>query len=132
MFDYSKELEANIKRGEHISNDLARHKAQEEYDKSASGVFERLQLWIEKEKSQLEADEQLQVVYYNRAGKPIYLNQINYYNPQMIILRGEDPEGNSHRLIMNMNLVELDLIRLKMKGENKKQIKLGFAIENIK
>lgn len=112
-----------------LANEMGQNIAKERKSQSASGFFERLEHWIRSEENQLEPDEQLLVLYYNRAGESIHVHEIGYQNPQLIILLGQDNQGNQRRILAHMEAVELELMRVKVERKAQEKRKIGFFIE---
>jgi hypothetical protein len=112
-----------------LAIEMGKNIAKERRSQSASGFFERLEHWIRSEENQLEPDEQLLVVYYNRAGESIHVREIFYHNPQLIILLGQDNQGHQRRLLVHMEAVELEIMRVKVESEAQEKRKIGFFIE---
>jgi hypothetical protein len=131
--DYSRSIERAIEvlqwQLHDFANVIARQIAEAEESKSASGFFKSLMLELRSEASLVKDDEQLVVLYYNRAGQPIHVYEIQYHNPQMIILWGHDTQGNNYRIPVHMASVELNLMRVKIKRENQEERRIGFSIE---
>lgn len=129
MSDLLSAIEENERREQRRVYEVAQQKAEDEESKSASGFFKRLMLWIQKEETQIKDDEALLVLYYNRTGQRLYVSNIHYHNPHMIILFGQDSDGNEHRILVHMESVELDLMRVKVKDKEQDHRKIGFSIE---
>ena len=119
----------DFSRANRIASEFAQNLADERESKSASGFFKRLEHWIRREESQLKYNEQLLVVYYNRAGQSIYVHEIGYHNPQLIILFGQDNQGNQRRFLVHMEAVELEVMRVKVESEAQEKRAIGFFIE---
>lgn len=129
----SKQLQSDpIRRQKEIEGvvqKFAREKAEYEESKSASGFFERLVQNISDEESNLQEDEILVVRYYNRAGQPIDVSRIGYSNPHLIILCSKDAQGIEHHILVHMELVELNVMRLKVKGEEPHREPFVFFVQ---
>lgn len=112
-----------------LAESIAKHKAEEKHNNSASGFFERIMQQIQYEESQLQEDENLAVIYYSRGGQAIPVNSIGFSNPHLIILCSIDIEGNAYRILTHMESVELTVMRFKRKPDEPKKDPFGFFIQ---
>lgn len=112
-----------------ISEKFARQISEEKHNNSASGFFERLIEHIRHEESQLQDDENLAVIYYNRQGQTIQVNSLGFSNPHLIIICSLDIQGHASRILTHMESVELTVMRFKRRPEEPKKDPFGFFIQ---
>ncbi len=112
-----------------ITENLVRQRAEDKHNNSASGFFERLIQHIRHEESQLQDDENLAVIYYNRQGQTIQVNSLGFSNPHLIIICSLDIQGYASRILTHMESVELTVMRFKRRPEEPKKEPFGFFIQ---
>ena len=93
--------------------------------KLADTFYDRLRQHIEGTQNQLKKDEQLVLYYYNQTGERILVTDMGYHNPNLIILYGQDSNGNECSVIAHMQSVQLVVKILKLENKAERRT-IGF------
>jgi hypothetical protein len=75
--------------------------------KTAAVMFERIDELLKKAHGELVGDQRLIVLYFDRAGRPIVVRTLGYFNPTLIIVWGVEPEGAEVQVYVPIESFEL-------------------------
>ena len=90
--------------------------------------YEGLEESIKRTQSELKEGQQLILCYYDQAGRLIFVEDIGYSNPFLIILFGKDTEGNKCNVFLHMAALQLVAKIVSGTAKNKPR-PLGFLGE---
>jgi hypothetical protein len=118
---------SNLKRANQNSEPMQNAISERLRSQSASGFFETIDNFLEKEKQKLKYNEDLAIYYCDKGGRLIRLSSIGYFpsNSNLIVLRGEDEQGN-FEILAHMASFELYVRRLKVEKEELSRRPFGF------
>ena len=91
---------------------------------TAEEVYKSLQKRIDKAVKELEQGYKVQVLYLDRAGKPITVSEMGFSDPHNIVLRGVSMDGALTEIVVHMHSIELQIKTIK--GKTKEKAPIGF------
>ena len=91
----------------------------------ANWFHERLQRTVAKAQTNLEENQQLQLEYYTPAGELIVIEDVGYWNPDMILLYGVDQRENHCTVVINKQCAQF-VLRVVPKSPEKPGRHIGF------
>lgn len=99
--------------------------------KLADGMYERIIKTVEEFEEEIGDDEQASVVISSFANNPILINDIGYWNPDIIIFYGNlVNDGSSVQVLQHTSQLNLCLIASKRPHPEKPRRKIGFLVDS--
>jgi hypothetical protein len=93
----------------------------------ADTLHGQVQEVIEGAEKKLQEGQELVAWFFDRVGRPIRMTDLGYYNPNMMIVWGVDPEGNDCSVLVHMSSFELVLQVVEVKPEQPRR-PVGFIV----
>ena len=96
----------------------------------ASTFYDRLEKQVKDLEAELKEDEQLLIVYYGQGGEKIFVHELSYHNPTLMIFYGIDSQSNDCTVFAHVYAVQLVVTKVKKSTVPEKARKpIGFINE---
>ena len=94
---------------------------------SAEDFFANLVKYIKLLETKLDENQQLLICYYNQ-GAEVFVRAIAYHSRDLIVLLGQDRQGNEFHVLAHAQSVQL-VLRIQQAEKDKPRRQIGFFRE---